>query len=158
MKITNNTSKEFESVKFNDVLNKTKDILTGQIMKNEAVITSDFSEMAKIKYDTIYLESIFLNLVGNSLKYRSNERIPEIFIKSEVIKGKVRLIFKDNGLGIDLEKHGHKLFGLNKVFHRHPEAKGVGLFMVKTQVEALNGTIYATSEVNKGTTFTINFN
>ncbi|MCL5129665.1 PAS domain S-box protein [Algibacter sp. L4_22] len=158
VKITNNTSKEFESVKFNDVLNKTKDILTGQIMKNEAVITSDFSEMAKIKYDTIYLESIFLNLVGNSLKYRSNERIPEIFIKSEVIKGKVRLIFKDNGLGIDLEKHGHKLFGLNKVFHRHPEAKGVGLFMVKTQVEALNGTIYATSEVNKGTTFTINFN
>ncbi|GAL80059.1 phosphate regulon sensor protein PhoR [Algibacter lectus] len=68
------------------------------------------------------------------------------------------MFFQDNGLGIDLEKHGHKLFGLNKVFHRHPEAKGVGLFMVKTQVEALNGTIYATSKVNEGTTFYINFN
>ncbi|WP_262480774.1 ATP-binding protein [Algibacter lectus] len=92
------------------------------------------------------------------MKYRSKNRVPEIFIKSEIIDGKVRLFFQDNGLGIDLEKHGHKLFGLNKVFHRHPEAKGVGLFMVKTQVEALNGTIYATSKVNEGTTFYINFN
>ncbi|WP_159017727.1 PAS domain S-box protein [Algibacter sp. L3A6] len=158
VKIKNNTPKEFEKLKFNDVLNKTKEILTGQIMKNEAIITSDFSEISKIKYDRIYLESIFLNLVGNSIKYRSKNRVPEIFIKSEIIDGKVRLFFQDNGLGIDLEKHGHKLFGLNKVFHRHPEAKGVGLFMVKTQVEALNGTIYATSKVNEGTTFYINFN
>jgi PAS domain S-box-containing protein len=158
VKIKNNTPKEFEKLKFNDVLNKTKEILTGQIMKNDAIITSDFSEISKIKYDRIYLESIFLNLVGNSIKYRSKDRVPEIFIKSEIIDGKVRLFFQDNGLGIDLEKHGHKLFGLNKVFHRHPEAKGVGLFMVKTQVEALNGTIYATSKVNEGTTFYINFN
>ncbi|WP_405296207.1 PAS domain S-box protein [Algibacter sp. Ld11] len=158
VKIKNNVPKEFDTLKFNDVLNKTKEILTGQIIKNDAIITSDFSEISKIKYDRIYLESIFLNLVGNSIKYRSKDRVPEIFIKSEIKDGKIRILFQDNGLGIDLERHGHKLFGLNKVFHRHPEAKGVGLFMVKTQVEALNGTIYATSKVNEGTTFYINFN
>ncbi|WP_147677560.1 PAS domain S-box protein [Algibacter pacificus] len=158
IRIKNNTSHKFEEVTFSKVLSKTEDILTGEILKSGAIITSDFSEISKIKYDRIYLESIFLNLVGNSIKYRSKDRIPKIDIKSKIIDGKIKLMFKDNGLGIDLERHGHKLFGLNKVFHRHPEAKGVGLFMVKTQVEALNGTIYATSEVNKGTVFNINFN
>lgn len=158
IRIKSNKSNKFETLSFSKVLNKTEEILTGEIMKSGAIITSDFSEISKIKYDRIYLESIFLNLVGNSIKYKSKDRVPKIFIKSKIIDGKIKLIFQDNGLGIDLERHGHKLFGLNKVFHRHPEAKGVGLFMVKTQVEALNGTINATSEVNKGTVFSINFN
>ena len=68
------------------------------------------------------------------------------------------LEFRDNGLGIDLEQHGHKLFGLNKVFHRHPDAKGVGLFLTKSQIESMGGTINASSKVDVGTTFTINFN
>jgi PAS domain S-box-containing protein len=157
IKIKNTKIKDLEEVSLINVLNKTKEILTGQILNNDVIITSDFSSISKIKYDRIYLESIFLNLVGNSIKYKSNKRIPEIFIKSETVEGKVIIKFRDNGLGIDLKKYGDKLFGFNKVFHRHPEAKGVGLFMVKTQIEALNGTIHAESEVDKGTTFIIKF-
>ena len=63
----------------------------------------------------------------------------------------------DNGQGIDMEKFGDKLFGLHKTFHEHQEARGVGLFLVKTQVEALGGTISVSSEVDKGTIFTIRF-
>ncbi|NNG11132.1 MAG: HAMP domain-containing histidine kinase, partial [Arenibacter sp.] len=86
-------------------------------------------------------------------------RTPEICIESAVNdEGKAVLTFKDNGLGIDLERHGHKLFGLNKVFHRHPDAKGVGLFLTKTQIKAMGGQISASSKVDEGTTFTINFN
>jgi sensor histidine kinase regulating citrate/malate metabolism len=62
---------------------------------------------------------------------------------------------RDNGLGIDLKKHGHRLFGLNNTFHRHPDSKGVGLYMTKTQIEAIGGSITVVSEEDKGTTFKI---
>ncbi|SDM27694.1 PAS domain-containing sensor histidine kinase [Kriegella aquimaris] len=152
------SSEDLEDVDLNQVLKNTKEILSGETLKSGAIITSDFSKISNIRYNKIYLESIFLNLVGNSIKYKSDERKPEILISSFIEDGKVVLKFSDNGLGIDLERHGHKLFGLNKVFHRHPDAKGVGLFLTKTQIEAMGGAISAASEVNVGTTFTINFN
>ena len=147
-----------EQIEFNEVLENTVQMLSGAILKSNAVINSDFSKLSSISYNKIYMESIFLNLIGNAIKYSAEDRIPHIQIKTEVRNGKNIITFKDNGLGIDLDKHGHKLFGLNKVFHRHPDAKGVGLYLTKTQIESMGGTITATSEVNVGTTFTINFN
>jgi sensor histidine kinase regulating citrate/malate metabolism len=97
-------------------------------------------------------------LVGNALKYRSTVRVPKIYVTSGIANGKKYLKVSDNGQGINLKRHGHKLFGLNKVFHRHPDAKGIGLFLTKMQVEAYGGSISAKSEVNVGTTFNINFN
>ena len=157
LKTKNETDKELEEISFNKVLNKTKEILSGEILKVNATIKSDFTKIEKIKYNRIYLESIFLNLVGNAIKYKSEDRELELFIESDIKEGRIVLTFKDNGLGIDLKRHGHKLFGLNKVFHRHPDAKGVGLFMTKTQIEAMGGTISASSKVNVGTAFNINF-
>jgi len=158
LRMKNVSLENMEDVAFDEVLNKTKEILGGQIMNTAAVITSNFSKIGKINYNKIYLESIFLNLLSNSIKYKSKSRVPEIHIESDIENGKIKLKFKDNGLGIDLEKHSHKLFGLNKTFHRHKEAKGVGLFMTKTQIEAMGGSITASSKVNEGTTFYINFN
>tara|TARA_R110002049_G_scaffold212459_1_gene383497 strand:- start:21190 stop:23823 length:2634 start_codon:yes stop_codon:yes gene_type:complete len=154
----NDSDEDLEYIALDNILNNTKEILSGKILKSGAVIRSDFSKVPNIRYNKIYMESIFLNLVGNSIKYKSEARSPEISITSEIKDGEIILKFEDNGLGIDMEKHGHKLFGLNKVFHRHPEAKGVGLFLTKTQIEAMGGVISASSEVNVGTTFTINFN
>jgi signal transduction histidine kinase len=71
--------------------------------------------------------------------------------------GSVQLLVKDNGLGIDMDRFGDKLFGLHKTFHDHHEAKGVGLFLTKTQIETMGGRITAESEVDKGTTFIITF-
>ena len=148
---------ELESVDLNEILENTTQTLSGVILTSGAVVKGDFTEVSNITYNNIYMESIFLNLIGNAIKYKAKDRAPEIIVKSEVKNGRNIITFKDNGLGIDLERHGHKLFGLNKVFHRHPDAKGVGLFLTKTQVEAMGGTITATSEVNVGTTFTIIF-
>ncbi|WP_324024339.1 PAS domain S-box protein [Maribacter sp. BPC-D8] len=151
------TQEELESVDLNDIFEDTTQTLSGSILTSRAVIKGDFTEVPTITYNRIYMDSIFLNLIGNAIKYRAKDRTPEIIVKSRVKNGRNIITFKDNGLGIDLERHGHKLFGLNKVFHRHPDAKGVGLFLTKTQVEAMGGTITATSEVNVGTTFTIIF-
>jgi PAS domain S-box-containing protein len=157
LKIQEDVSKVREVLSFEKIFNKTKEILTGNIMETHAIVTSTFSKAESIEYPKTYLESIMLNLFSNAMKYKSPDRAPEIHFQTEVIKGKIILTASDNGLGIDLKKHGHKLFGLNKTFHKHAEAKGVGLFITKTQIEAMGGTISAQSEVDKGTTFTIVF-
>ncbi|MCM4173762.1 PAS domain S-box protein [Arenibacter sp. TNZ] len=153
-----NSKEAIEEVVFEEVMNKTMEILSGEILKTGAIIKSDFSKLPKIDYNSIYLDSIFLNLIGNALKYKSPDGVPEIYIETGIEDGKKILKVKDNGLGINLERHGHKLFGLNKVFHRHPDAKGVGLFLTKMQVEAMGGSISVISEVNVGSTFNVNFN
>lgn len=148
---------KLEIIGFEDVLEKTKQITIAQIMETGAKIKSDFSEVSQIEYNRDYLESIFLNLLTNAIKYRDPERQPEIDFKTDIVNGNLVLTVKDNGLGIDLERHGHKLFGLHKTFHRHKEAKGVGLYLTKTQIEAMGGAISAESEVGKGAIFTIKF-
>lgn len=158
IKIREDANKELEVLVFANVLEKTKEIITAQIMETGARITSDFSKAPQIEYNRNYLESIFLNLLTNAIKYRDPGRIPEINFKTDIINGRLMFSIKDNGLGIDLARHGRKLFGLHKTFHRHSEAKGVGLYLTKTQIEAMGGTISAESEVGKGTIFTIKFN
>ncbi|WP_161792609.1 PAS domain S-box protein [Psychroserpens damuponensis] len=147
-----------EQVDFAITLNKTKEILAAQIIETDAIITADFEVVNKILYNKIYFESIFLNLVENAIKYKSKDRTPKIHLKTKLVEGHTVLEISDNGLGINIDRHKHKLFGLNKVFHRHPKAKGIGLFMTKLQIESLGGTIRVESEVNKGSTFIINFN
>jgi sensor histidine kinase regulating citrate/malate metabolism len=105
------------------------------------------------------MESIFLNLISNALKYKSLQRTPSIHIESFVMEnGNIILKFQDNGLGIDLKKYGTKVFGLNKTFHKHPEAKGIGLFIIKNQIESLGGNISVESEVNGGLLLRLHFN
>jgi signal transduction histidine kinase len=65
--------------------------------------------------------------------------------------------FEDNGLGIDLDRYRDRIFGLYQRFHEHPESKGFGLYLIKSQIEALGGTIHIESKVNVGTKFKINF-
>ncbi len=60
-------------------------------------------------------------------------------------------------LGLDLTKKKDEVFGLYKRFHHHVEGKGMGLFMVKTQVEMPGGKISLSSKVNKGSVFVIEF-
>ena len=143
---------------FEQTLLKTKEILAAELIESSAKISCDFSKAKNVKYNPIYLESIFLNLVSNSLKYRSEDKVPEISITSNTVNGRITLEFEDNGLGIDMKSNGHKLFGLNKVFHKHPDAKGIGLFLTKAQIIAMGGSISAKSKVGVGTTFFIILN
>ncbi|MFC4095037.1 PAS domain-containing sensor histidine kinase [Euzebyella saccharophila] len=156
LRIKSETKDNKTKLYFNDALQKTEELLTAQISDSEIKITSDFSHASNITYNQVYLDSIFLNLVSNAIKYRSPDRPSTLEVKSWKEGDKTLISFKDNGLGIDLKKHGAKLFGLNKVFHRHPEAKGVGLFLTKAQIEAMGGSIKVESTVGKGTTFIIN--
>jgi PAS domain S-box-containing protein len=122
--------------------------------KNVQLIT-DFSQQESIFAIRSYLYSIFYNLITNSIKYMQRGVPPIISISCESRESIVRIVFRDNGIGIDLYKHSSNIFGLYKRFHDHTEGKGLGLFIVKTQIEALGGTIQVESKVDSGTQFTI---
>ncbi len=156
VRINNRIDKQVSIVRFDDTLDKTMEILHVQL--GQARLTSDFHLVPSVKFIAAYMDSIFLNLLTNSLKYADPNRAPEVRVfsrKNEL--GDTLLVFEDNGLGIDLEKHGKDLFGMYKTFHKHKEANGVGLFLVKNQVESLGGKIEVKSEVGKGTRFTFIF-
>lgn len=158
LKIQEDTGRKREGLLFEDVFKKVKESMIGKIMEAEAVVSFNFTKAPAIEYPRLYLESILQNLLSNSLKYRSPKRTPVIHAETMFENGILTLKFNDNGLGIDMNRHSDKLFGLNKTFHRHEEAKGVGLFITKTQVEAMGGSITAISEIDKGSTFIIHFN
>ncbi len=104
-----------------------------------------------------YISSIFLNLLTNSIKYRKPKGQLEITVKSQQ-KGKHTLIsFSDNGVGMDLKRYGDKLFGMYKTFHGNNDAKGVGLFITKNQMDVMNAKIDVTSAPNQGATFYLYF-
>jgi signal transduction histidine kinase len=145
-------------IRFKEVLDKVVQSLEGELIVAQASVTFDFNDASSINYSKPYLESIFQNLLTNAIKYKSPNRKPLIHFRSSMVDNHLELRVTDNGQGIDMERFGDKVFGLHKTFHDHQEARGVGLFLVKTQIEALGGSIKISSEVDKGTTFTIRFN
>jgi PAS domain S-box-containing protein len=157
LKVKTDTDIARVEIRFKEVFDKVIQSLEGELIQRGASVTFDFNDAPKIYYSKAYLESIFQNLLSNALKYSSTKRKPEIRVSTSTEESGVVLRVQDNGLGIDMVKYGSKLFGLHKTFHVHADARGVGLFLVKTQIEALGGSISAESEIDKGTTFIIHF-
>ncbi|MCF2487533.1 PAS domain S-box protein [Dyadobacter sp. CY347] len=158
LQIKKEIGEKSEIVNFQDLVESIQDSIPNVMLKENVRIVSDFTRAAELFTLKTYLYSIFHNLISNSIKYHQPGLNPVIEISSSISQGKLTLSFKDNGLGIDLHKKREHLFGLYKRFHHHVEGKGMGLFMVKTQVEILGGSISVFSEVNKGTEFLIEFN
>jgi signal transduction histidine kinase len=101
------------------------------------------------------VHSILYNLISNAIKYRASDRKPAIQISSSEDEKFYYIEITDNGLGIDLQRDKDNLFKLYKRFHHHTEGKGLGLYLVKLQAEALGGSISVKSEPNTFTTFTV---
>lgn len=155
--IKESTTQSLEAVSFEEVFQHTRNSILFIIEKAGAVIRTDFSACSEISYNRSYMESIFMNLITNAIKFAYPGRTPEIDIYTEIINGQPRLIFKDNGSGFDMDKIRDRLFGLHQRFHNHPDSKGIGLYLVHSQVNSLGGSIEAYSQVGMGTTFVIRF-
>jgi len=146
-----------EKVDFADLTKDIMKITTDLVDPQSCVISYDFSAVTGINTIKSYLNSIFYNLISNSIKYRRKDVPSLISIKSQKTGNVLELIFTDNGTGINMEKNGNNIFGLYKRFHQHIAGKGMGLFMVKTQVEKLGGTITVNSIESEKTEFRISF-
>ena len=131
--------------------------LSALIKESKATISVDFEAFNKINFNKAYLESIFLNLITNSIKYAQHGIPPVISIRSARVKGIRQLIITDNGVGFDMNKVKGKLFGFNQRFHDHPDSKGIGLYLVYNHITSLGGHISLKSKPNEGAVFTISF-
>jgi PAS domain S-box-containing protein len=145
----------YETVVLVDVLADVQARLAPAIEAANARIEADLDGAAQIWSVRDYIQSIFHNLLSNAIKYRSPKREPLVRMAARTENGWVVFTFADNSLGIDLQQHGHRLFGMYSRFHFHTEGKGLGLYLVKTQVEALNGKIDIQSTEGEGTVFTV---
>jgi PAS domain S-box-containing protein len=128
------------------------------VAKNaNATIINYIDEDLCIKAIPAYLESIILNFLTNAIKYRSEKRLPKIRLTASVQDEYVIFKVGDNGLGIDMEKYGDKLFQMYNTFHSNKDAIGLGLFITRNQIESLGGKVIVTSKVDVGSEFSIYF-
>src|SRR5690606_34956446 len=102
-----------------------------------------------------YVYSILHNLISNAIKYKSAHRDLLIEINSVKEESRLRISVKDNGSGMDLELVRPHLFQLYKRFHTGPDGKGLGLYLVKMQLNAIGGKVDVESKPEEGTTFTL---
>jgi PAS domain S-box-containing protein len=139
---------------FEDVVKDVEFNISKQIEDSKAVIRTDFNEAPQITFSRKNLYSIFLNLLTNAIKYKSPEREPEIFLKSERMDEFILITIKDNGMGMQIKK-GSNIFAKFKRLHDHVEGSGVGLYLVKTIIDNAGGSIEVESEPGKGTVFKV---
>jgi len=134
---------------------KAIEVLSEQITLKKAIINNNIQKEIIVNYNPAYLESIVLNFISNAIKYSSPERTPVISVDCFEENGMKVFQIRDNGLGIDLKKYGEKIFGMYKTFHGNKDARGIGLFISKNQIETMGGKIEVESELGVGTTFKI---
>lgn len=146
-----------EEISLTESLNAVIRSINSLIQNSKTVINFDFSTLDKINFNKAYLESIFLNLITNSIKYANPGHSPIISIYSRKIDGVDKLIFSDNGIGFDMPHVKDKIFGLHQKFNNHIDSKGIGLYLVNNHITSLGGKIDVDSKINEGTTFTISF-
>ncbi|MBI1185258.1 PAS domain S-box protein [bacterium] len=144
----------FEKLNFNTVITDIITQLSEPINESEAQIVL-YLAVETVVYVRIHLKSIIQNLITNAIKYRSELHNCEICISTKRLDDMILLKVEDNGLGIDMDKFGDRIFGMFQVFHSGKGGKGLGLFIIKKQIEQLGGKIRVESELNKGTTFFI---
>lgn len=147
-----------KEVNFNKKLNTVLKQVNTQLNKAKATVISEVSDDVNINVVPAYLKNILINIITNALKYKKPDVDPIIKLSVNYVQNYTVISIEDNGIGLDLKKYGSKLFGMYKTFHGNSDAKGLGLYITKNQIEAMHGKISATSQVGIGSTFNLYFN
>lgn len=148
-----------ESLNLHEYVNRTVTTIHGfdKDFSNVTII-NNVPEYVYTNFNPAYLESVLLNFTTNAIKYAHPDRDPIIIFDFSIEPdGYKALKITDNGLGIDLAAYGDLLFGMYKTFHKHEEARGLGLYITRNQLEAMKANVSVESEVGVGTTFKIVF-
>ncbi|PJZ83078.1 histidine kinase [Leptospira harrisiae] len=157
LKIQKTNQYQPETVNINESFSKVIQLMDGEIKSKQAEIQANFSGANTVYFSKDFLETIFLHLLSNSLRYADPNRKLRISVESFQIGSQTTISFSDNGLGIDLERYGNQIFQLRKTFHRHISGKGLGLFLIKYKMESVGGRIEVRSKPGAGATFLLYF-
>ncbi len=156
--ISTNVNLDKKSVNLNESIVRVQQNLSAFLQKNQVEFNNSVPPKLMVSCVPAYLESIILNLLTNAVKYRNPKQNPVITLSAKRQDKNVIFSVSDNGLGIDLDRYGGKIFGMYKTFHNNKDARGLGLYIIKNQTEAMGGNITVSSEMGKGTTFNVYFN
>ncbi|MBP6731492.1 MAG: GAF domain-containing protein [Chitinophagales bacterium] len=131
-----------------DVCNTLTIAETGQKIKWQV------NELPIVKGDGTLIKQVWLNLIGNAIKYSSKKEVAEITIGAEPTAAGLTYYVKDNGDGFDMQYY-HKLFGIFQRLHGSDEfnGHGIGLALVHRIVQRHNGKIWATATPGEGAQF-----
>ena len=164
---TNTAERNFEHINLREIVEEVKEDLREELQQKNATIV--VAKMCHLNVIRFQFHQLLTNLINNSLKFSSSERLPQIEIKSEIAEGiKLKndklspdlkychITFSDNGIGFE-EQYSEKIFDLFHRLHTKPEYQGtgIGLAIVKKIVDNHNGIISAEGKENIGATFNI---
>lgn len=159
-----------EMLSQNDILNVSQDELdlgeclqvvinsVSSLLKHtHTEVQTDFGAFRNVRFNRLYMESIYLNLLTNSIKYARSGSAPRVFVKTRFENGIRQLVFSDSGQGFDMNQVKDRVFGLHQKFHGHHDSKGIGLYLVHHHVTSMGGRIQLESKPGEGATFIISF-
>jgi len=132
-------------------------VLSGDIAENNVEVSINIPKNLEIMVVPAYLDSVLLNIIDNAIKYRSSNIALNLRLSSKKNGKSTILMISDNGIGIDLTKNSTKLFKMYETFSDNKDSRGFGLYITKTQIEAMGGTVEVESELGKGSTFRLSF-
>lgn len=150
-----NKPAERSSLHLREMLTSTTDSVYLLAQNAEVEVINDIPAQLYFKTVPAYMQSIMLNMLTNGIKYRSKERVSYVKATGWLSSTGLELRFEDNGLGIDLDKYGSKIFGMYNTFHHHEDSRGLGLYITKNQIEALGGRIEVESSLGRGSCFSV---
>lgn len=156
--ITNTTAENLVDISLTNCVKETLEGLRTFAFEQKTKLYNKVQDPFIIKGVRAYVDSIILNFLNNAIKYGDPEKKNRsVTITAKSGKKYIILTIEDNGLGIDLNANGNKLFGMYKTFHQNKNSRGLGLFISKTQLESIGGKVTVESEVGVGTTFKLYF-
>jgi signal transduction histidine kinase len=155
LEIRNSSQAILSEINLDDEVRLVRVNLDRELTETGAALVTDFSAVPSLFAVRPLVDSILMNLISNAVKYRHPDRPPHIVVRTEQLQGEVCLSVSDNGMGMDLETYGDKLFTLYGRFHSHVDGKGLGLYLVKTHVTAMGGRVEVESVQDQGSTFRV---
>ncbi|CAN5298832.1 hypothetical protein BH09BAC5_BH09BAC5_00380 [soil metagenome] len=151
-------SQEFVLTDLNLIANEVISDMEISIEKSNAKI--NIETLPSIVAEPTQLRQLFQNLIGNAIKFKTDEAEPQINISASIFsdenkKDFVQLNFKDNGIGFDM-KYTDKIFNIfQRLEGKKYEGSGIGLAICKKIVLRHGGTLTATSAPGSGSVFTV---
>ncbi len=157
LNIRGKSSADFKPVDLRSALDLVIAELEAEIKRSKIRISIDWFDRHTIMGINAFVHSVFYNLVENAIKYSRVDTTPSLMIKCFTDDQHIKVEFADNGIGIDLNLARTKMFRLYQRFNYGGQGRGLGLYMVKTQMDMMHGDVTVDSNVGVGTTFTLTF-
>jgi len=146
-----------ERLVINDYIFKSEKNLSGEIKMSKAKFVNEIPDVLKVKSYPSLLENVLTNCISNAIKFKKMSKTPQITISNSITKTHTIISIADNGIGMDLTKKGDKLFKMASSLSNDSESRGMGLFLVKHQMDIMKGKIEVESIPHEGTTIHLLF-